>query len=135
MRYQLENGFKLWTFQGAPMYETQRQNFYSFEWRPRPPLLLSTEKQIYVKKNLKQKIDGYAERDRKAAKAKADEKAAEQRLAISKYQDAMARRHELFLALDAKRKAARLGQIDEEDYETVVTVTEVVVSRTEQIIE
>ena len=24
MRYQLENGFKLWTFQGAPMYDTQK---------------------------------------------------------------------------------------------------------------
>ena len=73
MRYQLENGFKLWTFQGAPMYDTQKQNFYSFEWRPRPRMLLSSERQLHVKRNLKKKIEAYAEQDRKRAKAKAEE--------------------------------------------------------------
>ena len=135
MRYQLENGFKLWTFQGAPMYETQRQNFYSFEWRPRPPLLLSTERQAWVKKHLKQKIDGYAERDRRVAKERADAKLAEQKTMLAKYLASMAERHKLFLALQKQRSAMDLEAEDEADYETVVTVTEEVVSRTEQVIE
>lgn len=135
MRYQLENGFKLWTFQGAPMYETQRQNFYSFEWRARPPLLLSTERQAWVKKHLKQKIDGYAERDRRVAKERADAKSAEQRAKVAKYLASMAERHKVFLAFEKQRHAMNLEAEDEADYETVVTVTEVVMSRTEQVIE
>jgi len=53
LRYQLENGYKLWTFQGAPMYEIQKPEFYQFMWRPRPALLLSPEKQEDIKRNLK----------------------------------------------------------------------------------
>ena len=54
IRYQLENGYKLWTFQGAPMYEIQKPEFYQFVWRPRPALLISPEKQEHIKRNLKQ---------------------------------------------------------------------------------
>ena len=53
MRYSLENGYKLWTFQGAPMYEIQKPEFYQMLWRPRPALLLSPEKQEDIKRNLK----------------------------------------------------------------------------------
>eukprot|EP00945_MAST-04E_sp_MAST-4E-sp1_P000419 g419.t1 len=135
MRYQLENGFKLWTFQGAPMYETQRQNFYSFEWRPRPQLLLSTEEQKLVKKNLKQKIEGYAERDRLAAKEKADAKTAKQRSQIDNFMASMQRRHAEFLQLENERRQLGIEVKDDQDYETVVTVTEVVLSRAEEIID
>ena len=117
------------------MYETQRQNFYSFEWRPRPQLLLSTEEQKLVKKNLKQKIEGYAERDRLAAKEKADAKTAKQRSQIDNFMASMQRRHAEFLQLENERRQLGIEVKDDQDYETVVTVTEVVLSRAEEIID
>lgn len=64
LRYQLENGYKLWTFQGAPMYEIQKPEFYQFLWRPRPALLLSPEKQEYIKRNLKQYASKFDAREK-----------------------------------------------------------------------
>ncbi len=135
MRYQLENGFKLWTFQGAPMYDTQRQNFYSFEWRPRPRMLLSSERQLYVKRNLKKKIEAYAEADRQRAKAKADEKFKKQKALIDAFTAGMERRHARYLEFEKQRRAAGIETKDEDDYETVVTYNEVVLSREETVYE
>ncbi len=64
IRYQLENGYKLWTFQGAPMFEVQKPEFYQFVWRPRPALLLSPEKQEYIKRNLKKYASKFDAREK-----------------------------------------------------------------------
>ena len=98
-------------------------------------LLLSTEEQKLVKKNLKQKIEGYAERDRRAAKEKADAKAAKQRSQIDDFLASMQRRHEEFLRIENERRQLGIEVKDEQDYETVVTVTEIVLSRAEEIID
>merc|ERR1711968_281771 len=42
-KYQMDNGFKLWTFQGKQYHETSYENFYQFTWRPRPSSLLDAE--------------------------------------------------------------------------------------------
>lgn len=64
MRHQLENGYCLWSFQGTPLYRMQKQNFYQFEWRPRPPSLLTAEEQKDVVKNIKEKRRKFEEMDR-----------------------------------------------------------------------
>ena len=35
-KFQMDNGFKLWTFQGACYHEASYENFYQLAWRPRP---------------------------------------------------------------------------------------------------
>lgn len=35
-RETVQNGFQLWTFQGARLFETERPKMYQFSWRPRP---------------------------------------------------------------------------------------------------
>ena len=88
-----------------------------------------------MKKNLKQKIEGYAERDRLAAKEKADAKTAKQRSQIDNFMASMQRRHAEFLQLENERRQLGIEVKDDQDYETVVTVTEVVLSRAEEIID
>ena len=39
--HQMENGFKTWTFQGKLVKHKKIEKFYQFEWRPRPPSVLS----------------------------------------------------------------------------------------------
>ena len=50
--YQLENGYNIWSFQGKLLHTHRESKFYQFLWRPRPPSLLSKEKEKEIRKNL-----------------------------------------------------------------------------------
>eukprot|EP01059_Diplonema_ambulator_P025100 TRINITY_DN42088_c0_g1_i1.p1 TRINITY_DN42088_c0_g1~~TRINITY_DN42088_c0_g1_i1.p1 ORF type:complete len:702 (+),score=337.86 TRINITY_DN42088_c0_g1_i1:36-2108(+) len=47
--HQMENGMKMWTFQGKLVTAKKFEKFYQFEWRPRPQTLL-TEKDLKMVK-------------------------------------------------------------------------------------
>mmetsp|Transcript_11158 Transcript_11158/g.16863 ORF Transcript_11158/g.16863 Transcript_11158/m.16863 type:complete len:692 (-) Transcript_11158:98-2173(-) len=51
---QMENGYNIWTFQGKLIHKVLKDRFYQFAWRPRPPTLLSKEKETYIKTHLKE---------------------------------------------------------------------------------
>mmetsp|Transcript_22241 Transcript_22241/g.28795 ORF Transcript_22241/g.28795 Transcript_22241/m.28795 type:complete len:698 (+) Transcript_22241:45-2138(+) len=81
-RFQVENGYYLWTFQGKNIYRCQSDNFYQILWRPRPASLLTSQQKQKVVKNLRKyerqfdKIDREQERrrDRKALREKIRQK-------------------------------------------------------------
>ena len=66
-RYTNSNAFNMWTFQGYPIYDESKQKLFQFEWRPRPPSLLSKEERADVKANLKKHIQKYLSDDRRKA--------------------------------------------------------------------
>lgn len=45
MRMSMQSGYRLWSFMGEVLHKEEQQEFFSFDWRPRPASLLS-EKQI-----------------------------------------------------------------------------------------
>jgi translation initiation factor 3 subunit B len=51
---QLENGYAIWDFRGQEIVKHIRDRFKQFIWRPRPPTLLSKEKQKQIRKNLRE---------------------------------------------------------------------------------
>ncbi|KAI5067602.1 hypothetical protein GOP47_0018130 [Adiantum capillus-veneris] len=51
--HQIENGFNMWSFSGKLLYRLPRDRFFQFLWRPRPPTLLTPEKEDEIAKNLK----------------------------------------------------------------------------------
>eukprot|EP00249_Psilotum_nudum_P011425 c23165_g1_i2 orf=444-2627(-) len=51
--HQMENGFNIWSFNGKLIYRLPRDRFFQFLWRPRPPSLLSPEKEEEIFKNLR----------------------------------------------------------------------------------
>mmetsp|Transcript_40368 Transcript_40368/g.89637 ORF Transcript_40368/g.89637 Transcript_40368/m.89637 type:complete len:721 (+) Transcript_40368:71-2233(+) len=59
----MENGFKIWSFQGKLLYEMPKDRLYQFSWRPRLPSLLPPEKEQEIQKNLKQYSKRYDEED------------------------------------------------------------------------
>ena len=63
-KYQMDNGFKLWTFQGKQYHETSYENFYQFTWRPRPSSLLDAAQRKAVVKNLRKYERKFAHEDK-----------------------------------------------------------------------
>ncbi|KAL3537154.1 hypothetical protein ACH5RR_000520 [Cinchona calisaya] len=51
--HEMENGFNIWSFNGKWLYRILKDHFFQFSWRPRPPSLLSPEKEEEISKNLK----------------------------------------------------------------------------------
>jgi len=62
-RYQLDNGYTIWTFQGKMLCHATKDKFYQFQWRPRPPSLLSPEKQKQIEKGLRDYSIKYRKQD------------------------------------------------------------------------
>ena len=116
MRYQLENGYALWTFQGTQLVKTQKTNFYQFLWRPRPRSLLSAEEVSEVYKNLKSYIARYKESDRLQSNMKqllATKEKVEKR---DKFRAYVASRQELYRSQRNDRIAVFGCDPDAEDY-------------------
>lgn len=51
--YQMENNYIIWDFKGTNLRKQPLDKLKLIQWRPRPPILLSAEKQKDIKKNLK----------------------------------------------------------------------------------
>lgn len=62
-QYQLENGYNIWSFQGKLVHHYTKSKFFQFLWRPRPPSLLSKEKEKEIKKNLAEYSKRYQKDD------------------------------------------------------------------------
>ncbi|KAJ3509414.1 hypothetical protein NLJ89_g5235 [Agrocybe chaxingu] len=59
----LENGYAIWDFRGQELVKNIQDRFKQFIWRPRPPTLLSKEKQKQVRRNLKEYSRAFDEED------------------------------------------------------------------------
>ncbi|KAI3742980.1 hypothetical protein L1987_60681 [Smallanthus sonchifolius] len=61
--HEMENGFNIWSFNGKLLYRNLKDHFFQFLWRPRPPSLLSPEKEEEIFKNLKKYSKKYDVQD------------------------------------------------------------------------
>ncbi|KAF9478508.1 translation initiation factor eIF-3b [Pholiota conissans] len=59
----LENGYAIWDFRGQELTKQIQDRFKQFIWRPRPPTLLSKEKQKQIRRNLKEYSRTFDEED------------------------------------------------------------------------
>ncbi|XP_035787167.1 eukaryotic translation initiation factor 3 subunit B [Anopheles albimanus] len=59
-----DQGYYLWSFQGRIIRRVTLKNFMLFLWRPRPPTLLSEQKQKDIRKNLKKYYAQFETKDR-----------------------------------------------------------------------
>merc|ERR1711988_1671823 len=66
IKYQMEAGYAIWTFQGRLLHKVQKEKLFHIAWRPHPPSLLSQQKQQDIKKNLKQYSRKYDAMDEQA---------------------------------------------------------------------
>mgnify|MGYP001195113243 CR=1 FL=1 len=123
MRHQLENGYALWSFQGAPLFRLQKQNFYQFEWRPRPKSLLTEKERADVIKNLHQHVRRFKDQDKYLTNSRQAEDA---RNAIKLRNDFRALMERRRAEMESKREelVALLGWDDRDDSMYDITVEE-----------
>jgi translation initiation factor 3 subunit B len=133
MRYSLENGYTLWSFQGMLLHKVSKQNFYLFQWRPRPALLLDGPEHRNVVKNLKRYIQSYEAAD-KQRERETQRKYHQNRVAqIIAFREAMTARRAVAAAWAAERSRRAWMQLTESELETVTDVSQVILDRTETI--
>merc|ERR1719247_3476994 len=66
IKYQMEAGYAIWSFQGRQLHKVQKEKLFHIAWRPHPPSLLSQSQQQNLRKNLKQYSRKYDAKDEKA---------------------------------------------------------------------
>ena len=50
----MENGYHIYDFRGEALREEPMDKFKQFQWRPRPPTMLTKEEQKQIRKNLRE---------------------------------------------------------------------------------
>merc|ERR1712139_480061 len=66
IKYQMEAGYAIWTFQGRQLHKLQKEKLFHIGWRPHPPSMLSEGKQAQIRKDLKKYSKKYDAMDEKA---------------------------------------------------------------------
>lgn len=59
-----DNGYVIWSLYGKEVARVSVEQLYQFNWRPRPPSLLTTKQERNVKKNLKTRKERYEREDK-----------------------------------------------------------------------
>jgi translation initiation factor 3 subunit B len=131
VRNTLENGYNLWTFQGALVRKEQTQMFYQFQWRPRPASILSTEQQDKVLKKLKKSIQRFRDADSKRRQIKDAAANAERVGQLTVFRERMAKLHQSFETENARRFELGLSVPElDTDFEIVEETTEELIKET-----
>jgi translation initiation factor 3 subunit B len=130
-RDEVDNGYKLYSFQGEKIFETLKVKLMKFAWRPRPASLLSEEEVKAVSKNLKSYIARFQEEDKKSDNRKKLLERLYRRKQRDEFRGLLAMRHGEWLERRAERELVR-GRPDfdpsgasadvviEEQYERVI---------------
>jgi len=136
-KFQMDNGYKLWTFQGDVFVEKQVEKFYSFSWRPRPESLLDEQATKAVVKNLRKF-------ERKFERADREEKRKRELLGMVEMQRQRtdlrerlaARKARNYDGIRAEKAAARYGfDVDDDaNYIIETKVRELVVSKKKEVV-
>jgi translation initiation factor 3 subunit B len=132
-RHQLENGYCIWSFQGRLLHKVLKEKFYQFLWRPRPPSLLSEEKEKEIRKNLPQIEKNYTEQDKKQKQKQDREKKRERDTLRRAFLDFLEqRKRQLRDEKEARRALRGHYSDDDRDYEYVTREIEEVVETHEE---
>eukprot|EP00811_Abedinium_folium_P005770 NODE_1530_length_2447_cov_7.586207.p1 GENE.NODE_1530_length_2447_cov_7.586207~~NODE_1530_length_2447_cov_7.586207.p1 ORF type:complete len:397 (+),score=140.77 NODE_1530_length_2447_cov_7.586207:1085-2275(+) len=66
LKFQMEAGFCIWTFQGRALFRQQREKLFYIYWRPNPPSLLDDAHRAKIRKDIKDYSKKYNNLDDKA---------------------------------------------------------------------
>lgn len=124
MKYKMESGYSLWSFQGSSVRKEKVEKFYQFQWRPRPRSTLSEEEKARVARGLKSYMTRYGKEDevrRKRLDAAANKEKIE---ALTQYRALVVQREEEYVAVNAERVARGLLPAEDNDEYSFVEETE-----------
>lgn len=143
----MENGYHIYDFKGETLREEPIDKFKQFQWRPRPPTLLTKDEQKQVRKNLREysRVFEQEDADRGASadlavvearrrmleewyawRADVEEEIYEERAALGLPQDPHA------VLLESKTKAMGVDSADQE--QVIEEIVEDVLEESEEVL-
>jgi translation initiation factor 3 subunit B len=133
-KYSLENGYRVWTFQGEQLVNKSMESLYQAMWRPRPASLLTIKEQRAIKRDLKSKY--WAKFDAEDAKIKESVTSVAARAKQTlkeQWKQRVQRAKKTYLDERADRNKVRDGKVsdDEEDFVLVEQIIKETISVTE----
>jgi len=133
-KFQMDNGYMLWSFQGRQLHQQSYEDFYQFQWRPRESLL-SKEEETNVITHLKKYEKRFDAEDKKRAKSKYIEETRGKRNQRQQFRDRVAQLND-FRARQKENRLELLGGYDSEDennYEVSTVTNETVLNVKEEV--
>eukprot|EP01048_Picozoa_sp_COSAG05_P013888 COSAG05_NODE_1522_length_4642_cov_18.667841_2_plen_662_part_00 len=117
----MENGYNIYTSQGVELHSEQKEKFFQFVWRPRPPTPLSEPKLKDIRKNLREigkRLDEEDWKRRTAMDSEEREKRARLRAEWERYTSRWKKMYEKEKPL----RTAALGYDSDEEFQGAETV-------------
>jgi translation initiation factor 3 subunit B len=129
----MDNGYVIHTFKGNLVHRVLKDRFYQFQWRPRPPSLLSYEQEKEIHKNLKVWAEKYKAQDAGDITIIIDEQNLLRQRTLTEFRERMQANRQLFDSQREIRASLRGGYSDDEgDYDIDTKYFEEVIEETEE---
>uniref|UniRef100_A0A0E0R2Q8 Eukaryotic translation initiation factor 3 subunit B n=1 Tax=Oryza rufipogon TaxID=4529 RepID=A0A0E0R2Q8_ORYRU len=118
--HEMENGFQIWSFSGKQLYKVSKDHFFQFLWRPRPPSLLTPEKEDEIAKNLRKYSKKYEQEDQDAFNQLSEQERKRRKQLQEEWEGWVAKWKQLHEEERPYRMELRDGEAsdDEEEYDT-----------------
>ncbi|XP_057550220.1 eukaryotic translation initiation factor 3 subunit B-like [Amaranthus tricolor] len=135
--HEMENGFNIWSFNGKLLYRILKDHFFQFLWRPRPPSLLSPEKEEEIAKNLKKYSKKYEAEDQDVSLLLSEQDREKRRLLKEEWESWVNKWKKYHQDEKMDREKLRDGEVsdEEEEYEAKEVEYEEVVNVEEEIVD
>jgi len=132
-RQPMENGYVIWNFAGKVQLRVAKDKFFQFLWRPRPPSLLSPEKEKEIRKKLPEYSKRYEEEDRQAREFAETEHLREKQKKREEFEKGEELRKKMYREWQKERRELRGCVTDDEDeYELVEETFEELINTKEE---
>ncbi|KAL6846837.1 hypothetical protein ACP4OV_024285 [Aristida adscensionis] len=132
--HEMENGFQIWSFSGKQLYKVSMDHFYQFMWRPRPPTLLTPEKEEEISRNLKKYSKKYEQEDLDALNQLSEQDRKKQMQIREEWNAWVAKWKQLLEEEKAYRMELGEASDKEEEYEAKEVEVEELVEVTEEVV-
>lgn len=135
-KYNMDNGYNVWSMQGQLLVTVKHENCYQIMWRPRPTNLLTKEQVAAIKANLKEKYWQKFEKEDDAVRKSQLSGAAKERAELKAQWKAFRQTKDKERAAEREHRIELRGgqeSDDEEDYVTVEQQVEEEVGREEEL--
>lgn len=124
-----DNGYIIWTLYGKELCRVNVDQLFQFQWRPRPPSLLTPKKEREVKKNLKVRKEHYEREDKDLKDTVSSGKAARRKEQRDSYYAFQEEAKDILKKEAEKRSSAVACYATDRDHtETIVEVVETILS-------
>eukprot|EP00245_Coleochaete_scutata_P017412 TRINITY_DN8522_c0_g1_i1.p1 TRINITY_DN8522_c0_g1~~TRINITY_DN8522_c0_g1_i1.p1 ORF type:complete len:737 (-),score=206.49 TRINITY_DN8522_c0_g1_i1:368-2578(-) len=133
--HQMENGFTIWSFNGRQLYRLPRDRFFQFLWRPRPPTLLTLEKESDIAKNLRNYSRRYDEDDIQAVGTANAKEVERRKNLMDDWKQLLGHWQRLHAEERSEREHLRDGEVsdEEEELESEEVELEEIISLDEEV--